>query len=454
MTPLVPITMFGWIPVVLAIFIKLKPRDAVIMAFLSAWMFLPIVVYPLPGLPDYTKMSATCWGIFIAAFIFDQQRILSFKPRIVDLPMAFWCLCPLASSLSNGLGLYDGVATVFRYVVVWGFPFVIGRLYFADLEGMRKFAFGIFYGGLVYIPLCLFENIMSPQLHNWIYGFHQHAFSQTHRYGGWRPMVFMEHGLMVGMWLASASLTSFWFWTTGAVKKIKEKPVILFMLALFFTSIMARSVGAIALLLIGVGILVVVKKLKTKIMVIFLILIPVLYISTRATGVWDGYNLQKFIADNISYERAVSLWTRMENENILAEKALERPWFGWGGWGRSRVYDDAGNDISVTDGLWIIILGEHGLVGLGLFTLTILLPAVIFLKNYPVRTWTTYKVAPSAVLAILLGLYMVDNLLNAMVNPIFSVVAGGLAGMKKEQLVERTSFSVIQLDSDLAPRFI
>ncbi|MBN1472912.1 MAG: hypothetical protein JW925_14150 [Syntrophaceae bacterium] len=433
MTPLVPITMFGWIPVVIGFFAKFKPSRAVIIAFLSAWMFLPIAKYPLPGLPDYTKMSATCFGIFTAAFLFDQRRVLSFKPSLLDLPMICWCFCPLVSSLSNGLGLYDGLATVLRYIFTWGFPFIVGRLYFSSLEGLRDFALGILYGTLIYVPLCLFENIMSPQLHRWIYGYHQHDFSQTFRYGGWRPMVFMEHGLMVGVWMMSGALSSFWFWSTGTIKKIKALSFIWLMMLLFFTSLMARSVGAIALLFMGAGILVVVKKLKTKILVVCLILIPIFYISTRATGIWDGYSLQAFIAENISVERALSLWTRMENENILREKALERPYFGWGGWGRSRVYDETGKDITVTDGLWIIIFGEHGLVGLGLFTLSMLMPIVVFLKYYPVKTWTLPKVAPSAVLSILLGLYMVDNLLNAMINPVFTVIAGGLTGIKKEQ---------------------
>ena len=124
----------------------------------------------------------------------------------------------------------------------------------------------------------------------------------------------------------------------------------------------------------------------------------------------------------------------MENENILAEKAIKKPLFGWGGWGRSRVHNEEGEDITVTDGLWIIILGKHGLVGLGLFSLSLLLPIANLLRHCRVKDWTHPQVAPAAVLSLLLGLYMVDNLLNAMVNPIFTVIAGGLAGVTKEQL--------------------
>ena len=39
--------------------------------------------------------------------------------------------------------------------------------------------------------------------------------------------------------------------------------------------------------------------------------------------------------------------------------ALDRPVFGWGGWGRSRLHDDQGRDVSVTDGLCIISAGPE-----------------------------------------------------------------------------------------------
>lgn len=436
MNLLVYITMFGWIPVVISLFARFKPRHAVIVAFLSAWLFLPLASFPIKGLPDYTKMSATCWGIFLSACFFDQKRFLSFKPGLIDIPIIMWCICPLFSSLNNNLGVYDGLSESLNLIVTWGFPYLIGRLYFNDLESQRELAVGILVGGLIYIPLCMIENVMSPQLHRWVYGYHQASFAQTFRMGGWRPMVFMRHGLMVGVWMMSASLISFWLWKTGALKNIGRIPAIWAVLALFTTSVLVRSTGAIMLLMMGVGFLVAIKVSRSKLIVVCLILIPILYISTRSTGVWDGYNLQIFVAENISYDRAMSLWTRMDFENMLAEKALERPVFGWGGWGRSRIYDELGNDITLSDGLWIIIFGKHGLFGLAFFTMVFLLPICIFLRNYPAASWSLAKVAPGAVLSLLIGLYMIDNLLNAMINPIFTAVAGGLAGAGREQLFQ------------------
>src|SRR5437667_8996174 len=88
---LVPLTLFGWIPFVLTLFALFPPRRAQIMAFLAAWLFLPMAGYKVPGLPDYTKMSATALGVLMGAAIFDTDRLLGFRLKWIDLPMILWC---------------------------------------------------------------------------------------------------------------------------------------------------------------------------------------------------------------------------------------------------------------------------------------------------------------------------------------------------------------------------
>ena len=423
------IIMFSWIPVVLFLFTRFEPRQAAIIAFLGAWMFLPMAKYPIPGMPDYTKMSATCFGIFFAALLFDSTRLGTLKFGWPDAPMLAWCLCPLFSSLANGLGLYDGIASVIQQSAKWGLPYLVGRMYFGSLAGLRQYAVGMFAGGLVYAPLCLYESRMSPQLHHMFYGFTQSAFDQSFRYGGWRPMVFMEHGLMVGMWMASASLLGLWLYRSGALGQLRGYSMRWLVPALTVTAVMCRSTGAIALYLMGAAALLATQKTKNGIVILCLLCLPVGYLATRSTGLWSGNNLVEFIAKNLNEDRAASIDYRFKNENILSEKALRQPVFGWGGWGRARVYDEEGRDVSVTDGLWIIVFGQYGLVGLAALTAVVLLPVFRLLRLHPARTWGAPEVAPAAALGVLLILYMIDNLLNAMINPVFMVAAGGLAGL-------------------------
>ncbi len=458
MNILVPIMMFGWIPLILFLFTKFPPRRAVIISFIFAWLFLPNAAYHLPGLPDYTKMSATCWGVFIAAAVFDSQKLISFRPRLIDFPMLTWCLCPIASSITNGLGAYDGFATALSQTVTWGFPYLIGRIYFNDLKGLKEFAMAIFIGGIIYMPLCWYEIRMSPQLHNILYGFTQHSFAQTYRYGGWRPMVFMQHGLAVGMWMASASLVGVYLWISNSIKKIFHIPLSVMVILLIITLVLCKSTGAVGLFLIGLFILFTTYKIKTKLLVLCLLLVPLIYIPVRATGYWDGDNLAHYIYDNFDQERALSLWTRFDNENMLTEKAMVKPVFGWGGWGRSRVYDDQGNDITITDSLWIIILGTNGMVGLGALTISILLPGFILIRHYPVKEWINPDLVPAAALTILLSLYMIDNLLNAMINPIYIGAAGGIVSLGKEAVNKTIEHMEVVneywLDPIYKPRFL
>ena len=83
-------------------------------------------------------------------------------------------------------------------------------------------------------------------------------------------------------------------------------------------------------------------------------------------------------------------------------------------------------DISVTDGLWVIALGNTGAVGLTCITLALLLPVVRGIRRYPPKSWRQPELAPVTVTLILLALSCVDNLFNAMLNPLFFVAAGGL----------------------------
>ncbi|MEZ4288411.1 MAG: hypothetical protein R3A47_09765 [Polyangiales bacterium] len=61
---------------------------------------------------------------------------------------------------------------------------------------------------MLYSLLQLVELRFSPQLHRWIYGYHQHNFVQTIRAGGYRPMVFMSHGLAVSLFTATAAMAA------------------------------------------------------------------------------------------------------------------------------------------------------------------------------------------------------------------------------------------------------
>ena len=425
MTFLVPVTLFGWIPCVILLFVLFPPRRAVIASFLLAWLFLPMAGYGVPGLPDYTKMSATTFGVLIGAALFDTDRLLGWRPKWVDLPMMLYCTSPLMSSYLNGLGLYDGISQVVNQWIIWGLPYLIGRIYFTDLEGLRELAIGIFIGGLIYLPFCWFEVRFSPQLHKWIYGFRQHSFIQNVRDGGYRPMVFMQHGLMVGMWIGMTTLIGVWLWRSKTVEKVWDVPMYVLMPAMFLTVYLCKSKYAVLLLATGMGALFVTKWVRTKALLVCLLLVPLGYTFVRANGIVTGEGIIKISENIFGEERSKSLAVRINNEHLLAQRAMEKPFFGWGGWGGYRVQDETGKGL-VTDSLWIITLGKAGWVGLiGLMSM-LLLPMFLVIKDWRVELWQHPLVAPVVVLGMVVALYMFDHLMNGMVNPIFMLAAGAV----------------------------
>ena len=434
MSPFVNIIMFGWIPFVIYLFNWLPAQRAVIFSFIAAWLFLPEVAFPVSGLPDYTKMSATCYGVLLATIIFDFKRFSSFQLGWLDLPMLVWCSCPLASSISNDLGWYDGTASAISQTATWGLPYYLGRLYLNDLDGLRKLAMGIFTGGLIYVPLCLFEVRFSPQLHRMVYGFFaRRDFSQTMRYGGYRPTVFMEHGLMVGAWMTAAALIGVWLWKSGAIKQLWGIPIKWLVAALLVTGVLVKSTGAVVLLAMGIVVLFVSKWFRTSLLLLVLVVAISSYLYVGVTGTFTGDQIVSVVAEKLDPERASSLKFRFDNEEILSDKARQRMVFGWGGWGRNRVYNDRGDDISTTDSLWILAFGINGAVGVISLTASLLLPVLGFLLRYPATLWHHRKLAPAAAIAVLLALYMLDCVLNAMVNPIYALAAGGIAGLALKQ---------------------
>jgi hypothetical protein len=329
MEVLATIVMMAWIPVQLVLFAVLPPRRAVLVAFLTAWLFLPMASYRIPFLPDYTKMSATSTGVLMGAVLFDGKRILRFSPGWIDLPIIAFCICPFVSSIANGLGTWDGVSGMLTYIVTWAMPYHIGRLYFTDFDECRELAIGIFIGGLLYIPLCLFEVRMSPVLHEMVYGFEPRV--NQLRYGAWRPAVFMDGGLAVGLWMVSASLIGLWMWRTNSLKRFLGVSTTWLAWPLLVTAILCRSVGALLLMALGLSTLMACSVTRSRLALFCFIVIAPTYILLRISDVWHAEQITA-LAQAFDPKRAESFEFRIKNENILVEKALVRPMFGWGGW--------------------------------------------------------------------------------------------------------------------------
>ena len=420
------IALIAWPAAAVLLSMWLRAPRSVVACCIAAWLFLPSAGMDLAGPLDLSKTNVTSLGLLLALVVFDPTRLTTLRFSWLDAPMAVLCVSPFFSSVTNGLGAYDGMAESVTSVFNWGVPWFVGRACFRSLEDLRVLAIGVILGGLVYIPLCLYEIRMSPQLHRIVYGFFPHAeFAQTRRFGGFRPNVFMNHGLMVGLWMCLAAVATFWMWWGGRLKRVVGVPMLLIVPVQAGVAILCKSAGAVAVSAGGVMALVATRWLRTRLVLAALAVFPVAFVGYRAVGGPTDFLVRAVQSVPVIAQRTDSLDYRLEADAILLNHALKRPLFGWGGHGRHRPVNDAGEELVRTDSMWIIILGQNGLVGLASLYVSLCLPLLIVARRLPVGALLAPSGAAAVVCAMLPVLFAIDSIFNAMPNPVYILAGGG-----------------------------
>ena len=183
---MIPIALFGIILAALLLYGWMPGRQAMLIIMLGAAMFLPNSSYQIAFLRQYDRATAASLSVLLALALYDYHRLLRFRPHWLDLGMALWCLVPFVSSITNELGIYDGLAEAELQFLQWGLPYFIGRLYFMEVGSLGELAGALFRAGLILVPFCLVEIFKGPLFHAKLYGFYPHNFWEQFRYGGCR----------------------------------------------------------------------------------------------------------------------------------------------------------------------------------------------------------------------------------------------------------------------------
>ena len=299
----------------------------------------------------------------------------------------------------------------------------MGRRYFHSSVAIRSLTWGIVIGGLLYAPLTLFEVRMSPQLSNMIYGIFPHSWLQHSRYGGFRPIVFLEHGLMVSLWMAVAFMVTYWFWRTKQFSRVFGIPAVLATAMLLLAGIFCRSANGWFFLAAGLTAFTFYRRTKkARIFRYMMALIP-LYIIVRIMNVIPAESIEYMAGLFFDDERVGSLAWRLMQEGLFGSRALERPFLGWGGYGRGWPVDPTTGErmIRMVDAFWVVIFSSFGFVGLSSVYIAL-----------GIGPWCALrKLTPSIdeiVLSLMVIFYMIDTLFNGMINPIYFLATGALVG--------------------------
>ncbi|RWR29831.1 O-antigen ligase domain-containing protein [Sinirhodobacter populi] len=317
----------------------------------------------------------------------------------------------------GGLKPYD-IGSMAIEIFMQVLPFLMARKYLGTREAQTDLLKVLVYCGFAYSFLILWEARMSPQLNVQLYGFFAHSWIQHVRGGAFRPIVFLAHGLLVGIFLAMTILAVAVLARNNVDGKRKQWLMLCGWLVLCL--VLSRNMGA-TIIILGLVPLILLAPMRLQFLVAAIISgIVLIYPMARGSGLIPTERIVSVI-QGINEDRAQSLEFRLNMEDILLEKANERPLSGWGGWGRNRVYNpETGKDESITDGSWIMVIGVYGWVGyLGYFGL-ICLPAILSFLRFRRYGLDTMD---AGFLLILAG-NLIDLIPNASMVPVLWLIAG------------------------------
>lgn len=255
MTPQSILAIVIWLLAFVTAVIVYRTPGALAAGLVLGWLFLPNFTYSFSGLPDWDKailVSMVSTGLMFAVPRAERPRL---RFSWMDLPAAGIVLFSIPPSVSNGLGLYDGLSSAYSNFWLWTAPYLIGRRVFGSHATAKALIRITILGGLVYAAFCLYEIKMSPRLHSIVYGIAPRPgvnyFTQAVRYGMWRPTVFMEHGLAVAIFMSITSTLAWWAHVTGAVPRLAGLSMRTVAGILGLTTVLCVSSGAIALMAFG-----------------------------------------------------------------------------------------------------------------------------------------------------------------------------------------------------------
>ena len=425
------IALILWPVVTLAFFASMRPTQALIWSLLGGFLLLPVnTAFDLPGVPALDKTSIPSISALIVALLFVNGPVVR-PPRewwVITLLVAY-IVSPVFTVLTNrdalqfgsvllpGLRAYDAFSAA-AYRAIDLIPFLLG---FNILKGPRAQDYlmrALVMAALGYSLLILVEIRLSPQLHTWLYGFFPSAFDQQIRGAGFRPVVFLGHGLMVALFISLALV--------AAVHLARQRVQLYGISAWFWVAyllgilILCRSLGPLMLSFAAVGVLFLVRRRGVQLVCALAAVTLLAYPMLRGADIVPVHALADKIGE-VNEERAASFRTRIDNEDSLLARANQRPLFGWGGYARNRVYDEnTGRDLSITDGTWIIMIGNYGWIGyISAFGL-LCLPMVAAWRRGRRLT------EASAALSLILTVNMVDLLPNSSLSSMTWVIAGSL----------------------------
>ncbi len=444
-----------WIPITAILFSQKKPREAAFIVVIWGTLLLPeLIAVDPPILPYMDKHNLVCACGFAGLFLTAKSRWQRMQfLKGVQLFFVFLAVCNVGTALTNPeTFVYGGqpywpdweespVAPVlvipalspkefipmgiddfFKFLI----PFGVGQMLIQSREDAILFFKSYALSALIYMPFMLWEGVMSPQLHYQVYGYFSLPMGHNIRGDGFKPIVLTCSGLglvmlqYVGMACAIA------------LYRAKQNvhaliPAGIAVIALVFNIAVSRSVGVLFYVAATVPLMMFMgPRIMTRVSWV-LIVIFLTFPITRAKDWFPADDIIAY-AEAKNPKRAQSLGMRFDNEKMLIDHTDAKPYFGWGSYGRNRIYKpETGEDISVTDGEWAIHYSVRGAFGVISWFWMMALPVLWACR---VVKWTMDK-EDKVILGIMTltaAMNAVDLLPNSSFTKVPIIWSGMLAG--------------------------
>lgn len=443
------LALIAWPFISLALFRTQPVGRALIASILIAYLFLPPgpTGFDLPLIPDLDKETIPSLTAFaICFFMYGRKMRFLPGPTPAKILVALFVFSPIATAMTNGegvtfgnfyiqgLGIKDGLSMVASKMAAL-MPFILAMNFLNRETDQRDILIALVIAGLAYSLPMLLEVRLSPQLNTWIYGFFQHSFGQMMREGGFRPIVFLYHGLWVAFFCFTSIVAAL---TLYRSEKRHNKPALKYLIAglyLFVVLVLCKSLGSLLYAIFLTPLLLFFSP-RTQFRVATLItIVALLYPVLKGNQIIPERALIEQ-AYEINPSRAASLNFRLIHEAILLERASMKPILGWGSFGRPLIHNSDGQILTIPDGRWVITIGALGWVGyvaeFGLLAFPILL--ILFKgRQYP----TLYRSSLTSGLSLIVAVNMFDMLPNATLTPLTWLMAGSLLGYMQAPFVRQ-----------------
>lgn len=443
------VALLAWPAVCIGLFIALPLERAAIWSLLGGFLLLPSGTrIDLPLVPPIDKVSVPALSALLLCWMKGTQVPRPRQSMWLYLLAFAYVVSPLFTSLGNSYELQTAGVSIPGFYPVDALklaghnvlmlaPFYIGSRFLGTDHGRNLLLKAVPTAALFYSLPMLLEIRMSPQLHRWVYGYFPHQFAQTMRDGGFRPVVFLDQGIQLALFASMAVIASV------ALARSKSRIVrlsaawVAVYLALLL--LLCKTLAAAVYAAVVAPIVLFTRPRSWVKITCILLLILCAYPALRTFELIPVHHISE-IAKNVSIDRSSSFQTRVQNEDQLLAKANQKPLFGWGTWGRNRIFDRrTGKDLSLTDGGWIIAFGTFGWLGylsiFGLFTIA----------AFSALGAVGKQVTPSSItigaLSLLLAVNLIDMLPNDNLTPITLLVAGSIASASRLRVKSRARVS-------------